>query len=365
MTPAPDAGPSAPHGARFEIGLYTFVESTPDPATGEARPDERRVADLLEEIETADRVGLDVVGIGEHHRDEYLASVPDVLLAAAAARTQRIRLSSAVTVLSSDDPVRVFQRFATLDLVSGGRAEVMAGRGSFVESFPLFGYDLREYESLFDEKLRLLLRLREEERPIWSGRHRAPLRGQPVRPRPLQEPLPVWIAVGGTPASAARAGGLGLPMSIGILGGSPAQFAPLAEVWRRAAREAGHDPSRLPLGLAMHGYLADTQERAIEEWTPAAAQVMNRIGRERGWPPYDRRRVQRDAAPDGALLLGTPERVAEKILAHQAVFGHQRVMIQLTVGTLRHDRVLHAIELLGREVAPRVRKEVARRQAAA
>ena len=347
----------------FEIGLYTFVENTPDPATGEMRPDERRIADLLEEIETADRVGLDVVGIGEHHRAEYLASAPDVLLAAAAARTERIRLSSAVTVLSSDDPVRVFQRFATLDLVSGGRAEIMAGRGSFVESFPLFGYDLRDYEGLFDEKLELLLRLREEGAPTWSGRHRAALRGQPVRPRPAQDPLPVWIAVGGTPASAARAGSLGLPMSIGILGGNPAQFRPLAEVWRRAAREAGHDPARLPLGLAMHGWLAASHEQAVEEWTPAAAQVMDRIGRERGWPPYGRRQVDRDAGPDGALLLGTPDEVAEKLLAHHAVFGHQRVMIQLTVGSLPHERVLHAIELLGREVAPRVREEVDRRLA--
>jgi alkanesulfonate monooxygenase SsuD/methylene tetrahydromethanopterin reductase-like flavin-dependent oxidoreductase (luciferase family) len=240
----------------------------------------------------------------------------------------------------------------------------MAGRGSFVESFPLFGYDLREYESLFEEKLALLLRLREKERPTWSGRHRAPLRGQSVRPRPVQEPLPVWIAVGGTPSSAQRAGHLGLPMSIGILGGNPAQFAPLAEVWRRAARAAGHDPVGLPLGLAMHGYLADSQEQAVEEWTPAAAEVMDRIGRERGWPPYGRRQVERDAGPDGALLLGTPDQVAEKILVHHAVFGHRRVMIQLTVGTLPHERVLHAIELLGREVAPWVREEVARRQLA-
>ena len=358
---APDAG--APPAAPFELGLYTFVENTPDPATGATLPPERRIRELLEEIELADQVGLDVVGIGEHHRGEYLASAPAMLLAAAAARTTRIRLSSAVTVLSSDDPVRVFQQFATLDLISGGRAEVMAGRGSFIESFPLFGYDLRDYESLFDEKLRMLLELRASELVTWSGRHRAPLQDALIQPRPVQDPLPVWVAVGGTPESAVRAGALGLPMALGILGGSPARFAPLAQVWREAARRAGHDPAALPLALSLHGFVAGDLETAIREWTPATAVVMDRIGRERGWPPYGRRQVERDAEPDGALLIGEPERVAEKILAHHEVFGHQRVTMQMTVGTMPHDRVMRSIELYGTQVAPLVREEVARRTA--
>lgn len=351
-------------GRPFEIGIYSFVENTPDPSTGRRAGAERRIAELLAEVAEADRVGLDVYAIGEHHREEYLASAPDVLLAAAAARTRGIRLSSAVTVLGSDDPVRVFQRFATLDLISGGRAEIVAGRGSFVESFPLFGYDLRDYEALFEEKLGLLMRLREEPKIRWSGRHRAPIPDLEIHPRPIQEPLPTWVAVGGTPASAQRTGRLGLPMMLAILGGQPARFAPLAQLWREAATAAGHDPAALPMGLALHGFVADDLDTAIEQWTPAASVLMNRIGRERGWPPYGEAQVRRDALPDGALLIGSPQQVAEKILAHHAVFDHDRVLIQLTVGSLPHDRVLHAIRLLGEEVAPLVREEVARRRAA-
>jgi len=347
----------------FELGLYSFVENTPDPASGRRRAPEARIRELLEEVQLADRVGLDVFAIGEHHREEYLASAPDVLLAAAAARTERIRLSSAVTVLSSDDPVRVFQRFATLDLISGGRAEILAGRGSFVESFPLFGYDLRDYEALFEEKLELLAELRRQTRITWSGRHRPPLPGLDVHPRPVQDPLPLWVAVGGTPASSLRAGRLGLPLALAILGGQPARFAPLARIWRDAAREAGHDADALPMSLNLHGFVADDLDTAIDQWTPSAAVLMDRIGKERGWPPYGSRKVQRDAQPDGALLIGDPEMVAEKILAHHAVFDHDRVLIQLTVGSMPHEQVLHAIELFGTKVAPIVREEVARRRA--
>jgi len=348
----------------FEIGIYSFVENTADPATGARRSAQQRIDELMAEIRTADEVGLDVYAVGEHHRDEYLASAPDVLLAAAAARTERIRLSSAVTVLSSDDPVRVFQRFATLDLLSGGRAEILAGRGSFVESFPLFGYDLGDYESLFEEKLDLLLHLREDVRVHWSGRHRASIPGLEVHPRPLQDPLPVWVAVGGTPQSAARTGRHGLPLALAILGGQPSRFAPLAQIWRRAAAEAGHDADALPMSLNLHGFVADDLETAVRQWTPAAAVLMDRIGRERGWPPYGEAQVRRDARPDGALLIGSPQQVAAKILDHHAVFDHDRVLIQLTVGSLPHERVLHAIRLLGEEVAPIVRAEVARRRAA-
>ena len=348
----------------FEIGIYSFVENTADPVTGVRRSSQQRIDEALAEIRTADQVGLDVYAIGEHHRDEYLASAPDVLLAAGAARTERIRLSSAVTVLSSDDPVRVFQRFATLDLLSGGRAEILAGRGSFVESFPLFGYDLADYESLFEEKLDLLLRLREQVRVQWSGRHRAPIQGLEVHPRPIQDPLPVWVAVGGTPASAVRAGRHGLPLALAILGGQPSRFAPLAQIWRRAAAEAGHDAAALPMSLNLHGFVADDLETAVRQWTPAAAVLMDRIGRERGWPPYGEAQVRRDARPDGALLIGSPQQVADKILDHHAVFDHDRVLIQLTVGSLPHEQVLHAIRLLGEEVAPIVRAEVARRRTA-
>ena len=349
----------------FELGLYSFAENTPDPGSGRRQPPQDRIRDLLEEVRLADQVGLDVFAIGEHHREEYLASAPDVLLAAAAARTERIRLSSAVTVLSSDDPVRVFQRFATLDLISGGRAEILAGRGSFVESFPLFGYDLRDYEELFEEKLELLAQLRQQTRIDWSGRHRADIPGLDVHPRPIQDPLPLWVAVGGTPASSLRAGRLGLPLALAILGGQPARFAPLARIWRDAARQAGHDADALPMSLNLHGFVAGDLDTAIEQWTPSAAVLMDRIGKERGWPPYGRRQVQRDAQPDGALLIGDPEMVAEKILAHHAVFDHDRVLIQLTVGSMPHEQVLHAIELYGTKVAPIVRDEVARRRAAA
>jgi probable LLM family oxidoreductase len=347
-----------------ELGLYTFADRTPDPHTGALVSAEQRLADLLDEAVLADAVGLDVYGVGEHHRPDYVASAPAVVLAAAAARTRRIRLTSAVTVLSSDDPVRVFQEFATVDLLSGGRAEIMAGRGSFVESFPLFGYDLGDYDALFTEKLDLLLRLRDAERVTWSGRFRAPLVDQPVYPRPVQDPLPVWVAVGGTPASVARAGTLGLPLAVAIIGGAPARFVPLVQLYREAARRAGHDPARLPVSLNMHGFVADTEAEAVALFWPRYLDVMSRIGRERGWPPPSRARFDAERGPDGALLVGSAEQVADKLAALQALFGHTRTLVQLSVGTVPHAHMRRAIELLGRDVAPAVRLAAAGRAAA-
>jgi len=342
-----------------ELGLYTFAETTPDPATGRTVGAAERLRDLLEEIELADRVGLDVFGVGEHHRPDFAVSAPAVVLAAAAARTWRIRLTSAVTVLSSDDPVRVFQQFATLDLLSGGRAEIMAGRGSFVESFPLFGYELDDYDTLFAEKLDLLLRLREGERVTWPGGHRAAIRDRTVQPRPLQDPLPVWIAVGGTPQSVVRAGTLGLPLALAIIGGQPERFVPLVDRYREAARRAGHDPARLPVGINSHAWIAETSARAADEFYPPYAQVMTQIGRERGWPPTSREQFEASRGPGGALLVGDPQEVIEKILWEHRLFGHRRCLLQLSVGTMPHDRVLAAIELLGTVVAPAVRKALA------
>lgn len=340
----------------MELGIYTFAEATPDPRTGRTITPAERLRNLLEEIELADQVGLDVFGVGEHHRPEYVASAPAVVLAAAAARTRRIRLTSAVTVLSSDDPVRVFQDFATLDLLSSGRAEIMVGRGSFVESFPLFGYDLEDYDELFAEKLDLLLRLRESERVTWSGKHRPPLRDLGVYPRPLQQPLPVWVAVGGTPASAMRAGALGLPMALGIIGGLPERFAPFAELHREAARRAGHaEPA---LSINSHGFIADSWQQAADTAYPAFAAVMDKIGRERGWPPMSRQQFDASTRLRGANFVGSPEQIVEKILFQHEIFRHQRCLLQLTVGTLPHRSVLRAIELFGTEVAPVVRREL-------
>jgi probable LLM family oxidoreductase len=342
----------------MELGLYSFAEATPDPVTGRVVTSAERLRDLLEEIELADQVGLDVFGVGEHHRPDYVVSAPAVVLAAAAARTKRIRLTSAVTVLSSDDPVRVFQDFATLDLLSGGRAEIMAGRGSFIESFPLFGQDLDEYDDLFSEKLDLLLKLREEVRVSWSGKHRPALTDLGVYPRPVQNPLPVWIAVGGTPQSVARAGALGLPLALAIIGGAPERFVPLIELYRNAAERAGHDPERLPVGINSHGFIADSTEQAAEDAFPPYAEVMTRIGRERGWPPATRQRFDAERSKRGALLVGSVQEVAEKILFEHALFRNQRFLLQLSVGTMPHRKIMHAIELLGTQVAPVVRREL-------
>jgi probable LLM family oxidoreductase len=336
----------------MELGIFTFVEAALDPRSGV--PPRQRLANLLEEAELADQVGLEVFGVGEHHRPDYVASAPAVVLAAIASRTRRIRLTSAVTVLSSDDPVRVFQQFATLDLLSGGRAEIMAGRGSFIESFPLFGYDLQDYDALFAEKLDLLLRLREEERITWSGRHRSSLSGQGVYPRPVQEPLPVWIAVGGTPASAARAGALGLPMALAIIGGEPERFAPFAQIHRRAAAEAGRPAP--PLSINGHGFIADDARAAANTAFPAFSATMNRIGRERGWPPMTREQFDTSVDLRGANFIGSPQQVVEKILFQHEIFGHQRCLLQFSVGSLPHRELLRSIELFGTQVAPAVRR---------
>jgi probable LLM family oxidoreductase len=343
----------------MELGIYTFAELTPDPDTGRVVSPAVRLRDLLEEIELADEVGLDVFGLGEHHRPDLAVSAPAVVLGAAAERTSRIRLTSAVSVISSDDPIRVFQDFATLDLLSGGRAEIMAGRGSFIESFPLFGHDLRDYDTLFAEKLDLLLAVRERERVSWTGAHRRPVEDRGVYPRPLQDPLPVWVAVGGTPESAVRAGALGLPLALGIIGGLPERFAPFAEIHRRAAREAGHEPPAL--GINSHGFVAETAERAVEVSYGPFATMMDRIGRERGWPPMTRESFEAARSLRGANFVGTPGEVVEKILFQHEIFGHQRFLLQLSVGTIPHRELMRAIELYGTDVAPVVRSELARR----
>jgi probable LLM family oxidoreductase len=348
--------PDMPH--RFEIGVFTFGDHGPDPVTSASVSPAERMRQIVEEAVLADQVGLDVFGLGEHHRADFIVSAPEVALAAIAARTDRIRLTSAVTVLSSDDPIRVFQRFATLDLLSGGRAEILVGRGSFVESFPLFGLDLADYDRLFAEKLDLLLTVRASTAVRWQGEHRPPLRGQEVHPRPLQAPLPVWVGVGGTPESAHRAGTLGLPMALAIIGGLPERFVPFAEIHRRALRTAGHDPAAAPLAVTGHAFVAPTSQEAADVAFPPYAAVMSRIGRERGWPPMTRAQFDAMREPRGSLFVGDPEQVAEKVIAQHGHFGHQRALFQVGLGTLPHAQVLRAIELLGTEVAPRVRAEV-------
>jgi probable LLM family oxidoreductase len=315
----------------------------------------------MEEVELADQVGLDVFGVGEHHRPDFVVSAPAVVLAAAAERTTTIRLTSAVSVISSDDPVRVFQDFATLDLLSGGRAEIMAGRGSFVESFPLFGHDLQNYDELFAENLGLLLKLRESERVTWSGRFRAPIEDLGVYPRPVQDPLPIWIAVGGNPESAIRAGTLGLPMALAIIGGMPERFAPFAKLHRQAALRSGQDPAPA-LSINSHGYIAETSQQALDESFPSVAATMNRIGRERGWSPIGRAEYDQAATLHGANFVGSPQQVVEKVLFQHEIFHHDRFLVQFSVGTMPHDKIMRSIELLGTEVAPVVREEVERRR---
>lgn len=342
----------------FELGLYTFGDITPELGGVSAQ---QRLLDVVDEARLADEVGLDVFGVGEHHREDFPISVPAVVLAAIAERTTNIRLSSSVNVLSSDDPVRVFQQFATLDLLSDGRAEIMAGRGSFTESFPLFGYDLRDYDSLFDEKLRLLLEIRKSERVTWSGQHRAPIDDRGIYPRPVQDPLPVWLAIGGTPQSAVRAGVLGLPLALAIIGGETARFAPFAELFRRATREAGHEP--LPFSLNVHGFLADDSQDASDVAWPATKLLMDRIARERGFTPVTREAYEAGHGLHGHTFTGSPQQVIDKILYNHEVFDNDRFLMQFIVGSLDHAKVMRAIELLGTEVAPVVRAEIARRTA--
>ena len=347
----------------MEIGIYSFGELKPSAGADVAQTPRERLRNLIEEIELADQVGLDVFGVGEHHRPDFTVSAPPMVLAAAAERTSRIRLSSAVTVLGSDDPVRVLEQFSTLDLLSGGRAEIMAGRGSFIESFPLFGEDLQDYETLFTEKLDLLLRLRESEHVTWGpGRHRAGLNGEGVYPRALQQPIPLWIAVGGNPDSAARAGSLGLPMALAIIGGLPERFAPFAEILRRSAAAAGHATAPA-LGISSHGFIADTSQAAVAASWPGVAEMMNQIGRERGWSAFTLEQYLASAELRGAYFTGSPQQVIEKILFQHEIFGHERFLVKFTTGPVPHRQVLRSIELLGTVVAPAVRAEVTRRQA--
>jgi len=347
----------------MEIGISTFVETTPDVITGKVMSHAQRIREVVEEIVLADQVGLDVFGVGEHHREDYAASAPAVILSAAASQTKKIRLSSAVTVLSSADPVRVFQDFSTLDAISNGRAEIMAGRGSFIESFPLFGYDLKDYDELFDEKLELLLKITASEKVTWTGNHRPPIQNLGVYPRPVQDPLPVWIGSGGNSQSVVRAGLLGLPLVLAIIGGRPIQFEPLVRLYKRAAAKAGHDVSKLTVASHSHGFVAETTEDAANKFFPSTQQAMNKLGRERGWGPYDRSSFDFARSLEGALYVGDPKTVADKIIYLRKNVGITRFMLHVPVGTMPHDDVLRAIELLGKEVAPLVREEIAKWEA--
>ncbi len=330
----------------MELGIDSF-------ASREHQPPVEAIQHLLERIETADRVGLDVFGIGEHHRAEFLDSAPSVILAAAAARTQRIKLTSAVTVLSAADPVRVFQQFATLDLVSNGRAEMVVGRGSFTESFPLFGLDFNDYDALFAEKLELLLKLRAEERVTWSGKFRPALHDQAVHPRPIQAEIPIWLGVGGTPESFVRAGLLGLPLMVAVIGGETHRFRRAIDLYRAAGAQAGHAPEKLKVGLHSLGYVAPSREEAVKDYFPGYAKTFTRIGRERGWPPVSRERFDAQNGPTGALLVGDPDEVGEKILRHaEALGGVDRVTFQMDNAELPREKLLRSIELIGERIRP-------------
>ncbi|MGW5106774.1 LLM class flavin-dependent oxidoreductase [Nocardia sp. NPDC004123] len=336
----------------MELGLTTFAETHPVGGDGPVPTAGERLRQVVEEAVATEQAGLDVYGVGEHHRKDFAASSPAVVLAAIASRTERIQLTSAVTVLSSADPVRAFQDFSTLDGISNGRAELMAGRGSFIESFPLFGYDLGDYDELFEEKLALLLKIREEEPVTWSGRFRAPLTDAIVYPRTENRPLPVWIAVGGSPESVVRAGLLGLPLAIAIIGGQPARFKPLVDLYHRALEEGGHEPQ--PVAVHAHGYVADTDKEAVEDFYAPYARAMSGIGRERGWGPMTRQQFDALRSQSGSLFVGTPDYVAEKIADVRDTLGLDRFMLHASVGTLPHEKVLHTIELLGGKVAPQL-----------
>ena len=344
----------------MEIGLYTFGDVGTDPVSGRHTDAAERLTQLVAEMKLADEVGLDVFALGEHHRPDYAVSSPAVALAAGATSTSRIKLSSAVSVLSSDDPIRVFQQFATLDNLTGGRAEIIAGRGSFIESFPLFGYDLADYDTLFSEKLEMLIELNRGETLSWpGGKHTPKVAGRGVYPRPVNGSIPLWIAVGGTPQSVARAGVLGLPLALAIIGGEPARFAPFFDLYRQAAARAGHDPASLKTSINVHGFVADTTQEAKDIFYPAQAEVMNRIGRERGWPPTNRQQFEAASGPHGAQFVGSPAELTDKILAHHEIFGFDRILIQMAIGVMDHSQLLKAIEILGTKVAPELRKATA------
>lgn len=343
---------------KMEIGIDSFAAAYTD--TSLAVSASNRLRDLVEEIEHADQVGLDVFGIGEHHRRDYLDSAPAVILGAAAARTSRIRLTSAVTVLSSADPVRVFQNFATLDLLSQGRAEMVVGRGSFIDSFPLFGFKLEDYDSLFAEKLDLLLKIRENEHVHWSGKHRAALTGQGVYPRPVQSPLPIWLGVGGTPQSFARAGALGLPLMVAIIGGEPRRFRPLVDLYRETGKRFGYSSDRLKVGVHALGYVAPTTQEAIDDFFPGYVRAFASVAKERGWPPVTRAAFDAQRSPEGALLVGNAEEVVEKVLRYsEALGGISRLSFQMNAASLPHAKLMRAIEAVGTRVVPAVRERLA------
>lgn len=343
--------------AAMQIGVDSFVSTVTDLSSGEVVSPVGRMGHLLEEVELADQVGLDSFGVGEHHRREFYDSAPAVILGAAAARTNRIRLTSAVTVLSAADPVRVFQEFATIDLISGGRAEIVAGRGSFTEAFPLFGLALGDYDSLFAEKLDLLLAIRDKPEVHWSGRHRAPLTGQGVYPRPVQDPLPIWVGVGGTPGSFVRAGVLGLPLMVAIIGGNPSQFRPLIDLYREAGRRAGHPPEQLKVGIHVPGLVGETDDQAADAWFPGWAEMFNSIGKERGFGTFTRQAFDAARGPNGAAFVGSPATVTDKIISvSDSLGGLSRITLQMTNLGLPHEGLLKSIELLGSRVAPRVRE---------
>jgi probable LLM family oxidoreductase len=336
----------------MEIGIDSFAAAAPDTDSGSANNSMDSITQLLQRIQHADHSGLDVFGIGEHHRKEFLDSAPAVILGAAAALTKKIRLTSAVTVLSAADPVRVFQNFATLDLISRGRAEMVVGRGSFTESFPLFGLNFQDYDDLFSEKLDLLLKIREHEFITWSGKFRPELKNQPIYPRPLQNPIPIWVGVGGTPQSFVRAGTLGLPLMVAIIGGETHRFRPLIDLYKEAGKRAGHAPQKLKVGLHSLGYVSNTTEEAVKDYYPGYAETFTRIGKERGWPPVTKSRFDAQNGPLGALLVGGPEEIAEKILRHsEALGGISRITFQMDNAALPHEKLMHSIELLGTKVA--------------
>src|SRR5918993_82172 len=341
----------------MQVGIDSFAAFHDD--TRKSISSSERLQRLVEQIEFADQIGLDVFGVGEHHRHGFLDSAPSVILGAAASRTKRIRLTSAVTVLSAADPVRVFQEFATLDLLSQGRAEMVVGRGSFIEAFPLFGLRLDDYDSLFSEKIELLLKIRENEHVYWSGKYRPALTGQGVYPRPLQKPLPIWMGVGGTPQSFVRAGALGLPLMVAIIGGETRHFRPLIDLYREAGRRAGHSPDQLKVGIHSLGYVAETTQQAADDFFPGYARAFTDIGKERGWRPVTRADFDAQRGPQGALIMGDPDEVVKKIVRHsKALGGISRITFQMNAASLPHVKMMQAIELLGTRVAPALRKEL-------
>lgn len=339
----------------MKLGIYTFADLIPDAVTKKLISPKERMQNLIEEAVVADESGLDIFGIGEHHREDFLISSPIVPLAAIAAKTKNIRLTSAVNVLSSDDPIRVFQDFAELDLISEGRAEIMVGRGSFIESFPLFGYSLNDYDALFEEKLQMLLKIRDNEKLEWSGSFTQTVSNRGIYPRPVQNPLPIWVAVGGNPPSVVRAATLGLPLALAIIGGPPERFAPLIDLYKEAYKKYGHDPKNMEVSINSQGFIAEDSEDAKKSYWPYYETVMNKIGEERGWPPITKEGFENSAGSGGSLILGNPEEVAEKIISQYKIFKNDRFVIQIDVGTMPHDKVLKAIELLGKKVAPIVK----------